>query len=81
MSTKASCLSTFRSQKSLLLERNSMLDGFSDASQTATSAWIGFFAAAFASLCALRDAFLNLSVAGLTNVVPHCLPVISEAVA
>ena len=81
MSTKASCLSTFRSQKSLLLERDSMLDGFSDASQTATTAWISLFASAFSCLHTLGDGSQDIGVASATDIIAHRLAVIAEAVA
>ncbi len=81
MSTKASCLSTFRLQKSLLLECNSMLDRTCHGPQTATADWISLFASAFSCLHTLGDGSQDIGVAGATDIITHRLAVIAEAVA
>ena len=70
-----------RSKQTLLLERNSVLDGFRDVSQTAGAAWVGLFAPAFSGLGALLDDSLDIGLASTTNVVAYRLAVIAEAIA
>jgi len=58
-----------------------VFDSFAHGSQTTATAWIRFFAPAFSSLDVLGNDSLNVGIAIATDVIPHRLAVISEAVA